>query len=275
MNKPLLRVDGLSISTKGGKEILKNISFDLAAGRSLGILGSSGSGKSTLALAIKGLLGDSISVSGSISFKGVEVVGCGISQGIGMIFQDISSSINPAFTINDQLSDVIMESQKIKKTKALMQAKEMLSSFGLGVLKGVAFYPYQLSGGMKQRFLAAMAIATEPSLLIADEPTSNLDIMTSANVLRSIDEYRKKSGCAYILISHDLSILREMVSDIIVMDKGEIIEAGPMRVVIDKPKSQAARKLVESELTIEGAGEFRLSRNAKQTKEGVSGVKGR
>lgn len=273
MSKPLLKVDDLSLSTKRGKEILKNVSLDLVEGGSLGLLGSSGSGKSTLALAIKGLTRNSFSMSGRIIFNGTELVRGKIKKEIGMIFQDVASSINPAFTVYDQLSDVISESKKVSKADARALAEEMLINFGIGSSSGSGSYPHQLSGGMKQRFLVAMGIATEPSLLIADEPSSSLDIFASTDVLKLIDEYRKSSGCALILISHDLSVLRAMVSDVAVMDEGRIKETGSLLEVIDHPKSDAAKLLVDSELTVERALELRLSRQDKQADKEVADVK--
>lgn len=276
MVKPLLEVDNLTVRIKkSSKVILNNVSFSLDSDRMIGVVGGSGSGKTTLALAVAGLLDDDLILEGRIVYKGTEISNKPIDRNkvrIGLIFQDAATSLNPVFKIGTQIADIIANRRNIKKREALTVTKKMLKAAGIEKEEVTGLYPHQLSGGMRQRAMIVMAVAGDPEILIADEPTSNLDIITRNKVLDLIDQYRLKSGCGAIMISHDLSLIEKTARDAVVIYDGRIVEQRPVEDLIARPRHPFSVALVESRLTIARAAELKASRTVKERYQDVGNI---
>jgi len=210
------------------------VSFALEAGRTLGIVGESGCGKSVTALSIMGLLPQPPGrvAGGEILFEGRDLLKLDAAQlrelrgdRISMIFQEPMSSLNPAFTIGDQIAEVLLRHRKFSRKEAKNRAIEMLRRVRIpSPERRYDDYPHRLSGGMRQRAMIAMALACEPKLLIADEPTTALDVTIQAQILELMRSLREETGAAIILITHDLGVIAELADDVAVMYAGRIVE---------------------------------------------------
>lgn len=247
----LLSVRNLSVNfstSHGVVKALRNVSFDLKAGESLGFVGESGSGKSVTSLAIFDLLASNAIVeSGEILFetrKGprdifkmteaekLDLRGAEIS----MIFQDPMSSLNPCFTVEDQIGEVLRVHQGLAKSQLRSRTVELLQQVGIPDPQSrLKNYPHELSGGMSQRVMIAMAIACNPKLLIADEPTTALDVTIQKQILSLLQNLRREKQMALILVSHDLGVIAQNTDHLLVMYAGEIVEEGKSSEVIKKP----------------------------------------
>jgi peptide/nickel transport system ATP-binding protein len=222
---------------------VNGISLDLAEGESLGIVGETGAGKTTTALAILGLLPKPTGKiqRGKIVFEGKDLVKSTEAEmrkirgnRISMIFQDPMTSLNPIFTIGDQISEVIEIHSELSREEALKRAAEMLEL--VGIPRGrMNEYPHQFSGGMKQRVVIAMALACNPRLLLADEPTTALDVTIQAQVLRMMRNLREKFNTSLILISHDLGVVAQICEKVAIMYAGELMEYGAIGDVFEHP----------------------------------------
>jgi peptide/nickel transport system ATP-binding protein len=222
---------------------VNGLDLDLIQGESLGLVGETGAGKTTTALALMGLLPKPTGrvTSGSISFDGTEIVGAEETElqkirgnQISMIFQDPMTSLNPIFTIGDQIAEVIEIHNKVGKGESEKRAGDMLEL--VGIPRGrMTEYPHQFSGGMKQRVVIAMALACNPKLLLADEPTTALDVTIQAQVLRMIRNLKEKLDTSLILISHDLGVVAQICEKVAIMYAGEIMEYGLLADVFHKP----------------------------------------
>jgi len=213
------------------------------AGKTLGIVGESGSGKSVSAMSILKLLdGNGYIDSGTITFKGRNLAECTMNDmyqirgnEISVIFQEPMTSLNPVYTIEKQLNEVYLTHQKLTKKEASAKSLEMLKSVKIpnpeAVLKQ---YPHQLSGGMRQRVMIAMALACEPSLLIADEPTTALDVTIQAQILKLMNELKKEKGTSILFITHDLGVINQMADEVAVMYCGQVVEMCASRVIFTK-----------------------------------------
>lgn len=229
----LLNVQHLNLSI-GKTPILKGISFDLEAGRILGIVGESGSGKSITALSILQLLPNGTTWDGVISFDGQDIKAfseddfCDLrGNDISMIFQEPMTALNPVKTIGDQVSESIRIHTGKSRTEADQLARETLNRVELPESEfPLSRYPHDLSGGQRQRVMIAMAIALQPKLLIADEPTTALDVTTQAEILDLLQKLVKEDGLSLMLITHDLAVVAQMADDVLVMKDGEIVEQG-------------------------------------------------
>ncbi|BCN30175.1 ABC transporter ATP-binding protein [Anaeromicropila herbilytica] len=228
---------------KGTVKAVNGVSYSVDEGKTLGIVGESGSGKSVSAMSILKLLdGNGRIDSGSIIFNGrdlADVKGndmCKIrGNDISVIFQEPMTSLNPIFTIERQLSEPFMVHQKMSKKEARKQAVEMLRSVKIPNPESVAKqYPHQLSGGMRQRVMIAMALACQPKLLIADEPTTALDVTIQAQILKLMNELKKERGTSILFITHDLGVINEMADDVAVMYCGQVVEKAPVRTIFGK-----------------------------------------
>jgi peptide/nickel transport system ATP-binding protein len=239
---PLLTVKDLRVAFEGDRgrltQAVNGTSFALAGGRTLGIVGESGCGKSVTALAIMRLLTEAgTRVSGSIRFEGRELVGLPERQmrdlrgnRLAMIFQEPMTSLNPSFTIGDQVAEVLVRHRGLAAAAARRSAIDMLARVRISSPAARADeYPHKLSGGMRQRVMIAMALACAPALLIADEPTTALDVTIQAQILDLIGNLREETGAAIILITHDLGVVAETCDDVLVMYTGEIVEQAPTR----------------------------------------------
>ena len=239
---PLLTVKDLRVAFEGDRgrltQAVDGTSFALVGGRTLGIVGESGCGKSVTALAIMRLLTEAgTRISGSIRFEGRELVGLPERQmrdlrvnRLAMIFQEPMTSLNPSFTIGDQVAEVLVRHRGLAAAAARRSAIDMLARVRIPSPAARADeYPHKLSGGMRQRVMIAMALACAPALLIADEPTTALDVTIQAQILDLIGKLREETGAAIILITHDLGVVAETCDDVLVMYTGEIVEQAPAR----------------------------------------------
>lgn len=229
----------------GTTQILNKISFDIRAGESLGIVGESGCGKSMTALSIMRLLqSPPARIEGSIEFCGTNLLQLPMSEmrrirgnKISMVFQDPMTALNPAFTIGTQLGEVFRLHQGLDKAQARERAIEMLRMVGVAMPeKRIKDYPYQMSGGMRQRVMIAMALSCRPELLIADEPTTALDVTIQAQVLDLMRNLRSEIGTAIAFITHDLGVVSEMCERAIVLYCGEIMEEAETKEIFRAPK---------------------------------------
>lgn len=263
---PLLSVRDLSIrfATRGGDvDVVHKASFDLAAGETLALVGESGSGKSVTALSILQLLNphQASYPSGSIQFKGEEILGAPPvvmqrmrGDQISMIFQEPMTSLNPLHTIEKQLNEVLLIHRGLNKQAARDRSLELLSLVGLDqVAERLGAYPHQLSGGQRQRVMIAMALANEPDVLIADEPTTALDVTVQAQILALLKELQEKLGLAILLITHDLTVVKNVAHRVCVMRHGKLLETGNTRSVFANPTHPYTQELIDSEPRGRGA----------------------
>lgn len=265
----LLSVENLHTSfftASGEVKAVNGVSFNLDEGKVLGIVGESGSGKSVTAYSIMQILSNpGRIVSGSIKFRGQELVGSGEEvmrtirgNKISIIFQDPMTSLNPVFTIGDQLMEAILLHTDADKKQAHDRAVELLKLVGVNEPeKRVRQYPHEFSGGMRQRVMIAMALACNPDILIADEPTTALDVTIQAQILDLMKDLQKKLGMAIILITHDLGVIADMCDEVIVMYAGSICERGTVDEIFYNPKHEYTKGLLRS-LPVIGRDKERL-----------------
>ena len=236
----------------------KEFSFTLDRGETLALVGESGSGKSVTALSILQLLPYPLAMHGaqsSIRFAGEELIGAtpdALRQvrgdRIAMIFQEPMTSLNPLHTIERQIGEILLVHRRMSARAAGERILELLRMVQLPNAEGrLGAYPHQLSGGQRQRVMIAMAIANEPDILIADEPTTALDVTIQANILALLRDLRDRLGMALLLITHDLTIVRKMAERVCVMTEGEIVEAGPAAAIFDRPRHPYTKRLLAAE----------------------------
>jgi oligopeptide/dipeptide ABC transporter ATP-binding protein len=241
------------------------VSFQLKRGETLGIVGESGSGKSVTALSIMRLLDipPAEIVEGSeIWFDGKEILSLPLDRmrrlrgsEMAMIFQEPLTSLNPVFTVGDQISEQVRLHLKVSKREAWDRAIESLRLVGINSPeRRVRQYPHELSGGMRQRVMIAMALSCEPKLLIADEPTTALDVTIQAQILELLKSIQQRTGSALMLITHDLGVVAEMVNNVTVMYAGEVVESGTVHEVLLEPRAPYSMGLLESIPTVEKRG---------------------
>ena len=263
----LLEVNDLHTSffTPAGEvKAVNGVSFYLDHGKVLGIVGESGSGKSVTAYSIMQILEKTGKItSGSIKYEGQELVGIG-EQGmkkirgnkISIIFQDPMTSLNPTYTIGHQLMEAILLHTDRNKKQARERAVEMLRLVNINEPeKRMNQYPYEFSGGMRQRIMIAMALACEPDILIADEPTTALDVTIQAQILELMQSLQKELGMAIIMITHDLGVVAQMCDEVIVMYAGSICEQGTADEIFYNPKHEYTKGLMRSIPTVDNDGE--------------------
>lgn len=257
MNGPLLEVSQLSVTAqtaRGTYDAVRGVDLELAAGEAVAVVGESGSGKSLTALAIAGLLGEKLSVTGSVRFAGTELIGMPDAQRrtfagrrIGFIFQEPMSSLHPILTVGQQIEEGLRAHFDLTRRQRADRVRELLSTVGLTKTRDVAGDRIgQLSGGMRQRVMIAMAIACEPQLVIADEPTTALDVTLQRQVIDLLASLRERLGLALMLITHDLGVVAETCSRSVVMYGGEVVESGPTDVLLSHPAHEYTRALIAS-----------------------------
>jgi peptide/nickel transport system ATP-binding protein len=245
----LLEVRGLRthFAVEGGEfRAVDGVSFSVDAGRILGIVGESGCGKSVTSLSIMGLvpLPPGRIAGGEILFDGVDLLKLPADalrdlrgNKIAMIFQEPMTSLNPAFTIGDQIEEVVLRHRKLDRNAARAHAIEMLRRVRIPAPeRRIDDYPHKLSGGMRQRAMIAMALACDPKLLIADEPTTALDVTIQAQILDLLRRLRDETGAAIILITHDLGVIAELAQDVLVMYGGAVVERAPVEALFATPQ---------------------------------------
>lgn len=245
-----------SFTTDHGEvQAVNGVSFNLDAGKVLGIVGESGSGKSVTAYSIMQILADNGRItSGEILYKGEDISRWGESKMqdfrgkcCSIIFQDPMTSLNPVFTIGSQIAEAVLLHTKSSKHEAMEKALEMLKLVGINEPeKRLKQYPYELSGGMLQRVMIAMALACEPDILIADEPTTALDVTIQAQILELMQSLQKKLGMAIIMVTHDLGVIAEMCDEIVVMYGGRFCERGTADEIFYNPRHEYTRGLLRS-----------------------------
>jgi oligopeptide/dipeptide ABC transporter ATP-binding protein len=246
---PLLRVAGLSLRFDGGPadlNLVDNVSFSVGPGKTLCLVGESGCGKSVTALALMGLLPTPPAriVSGIAKFEGRDLLALPEKEKadlrgdrMAMIFQEPMTSLNPAFTVGDQIAEGIVRHRRISKADATGKALDMLKKVRIPAPeKRLKAYPHELSGGMRQRVMIAMALANDPQLLIADEPTTALDVTIQAQILTLVQRLQEETGTAMILITHDLGVVAEVADEVAVMYAGQVVETGSVEAIFEDPQ---------------------------------------
>ncbi len=260
MTETLLTADNLSVYFGSGERevrAVRNISFEIGRGETLALVGESGSGKSVSALSILQLLPYPLArhPGGSIRFAGEELIGCpeaalrGVrGNRIAMIFQEPMTSLNPLHTIEKQIGEILKVHKGLGRTEARSRIVDLLNQVGLPEAESrLQAYPHQLSGGQRQRVMIAMALANDPELLIADEPTTALDVTIQAQILKLLKDLQRERGMSILLITHDIGIVRKVSDRVAVMTEGEIVETGPTAEIFDNPRHDYTRHLLAAE----------------------------
>ncbi|HMQ40225.1 MAG TPA: ABC transporter ATP-binding protein [Paracoccus sp. (in: a-proteobacteria)] len=234
---------------------VRGVSFHIGRGETVALVGESGSGKSVTALSTVQLLGDAAHLEGSVKYEGAELVGADPAKlrairgnDISFIFQEPMTSLNPLHTLEKQLSESIALHQGLKGAPARARVLELLNRVGIRDPESrLADYPHQLSGGQRQRVMIAMALANRPELLIADEPTTALDVTIQAQILDLLAELKREEGLSMLFISHDLGLVRRIADRVCVMKDGEIVEQGPVEAIFADPRHPYTKKLLAAE----------------------------
>jgi len=235
-------------------QAVNGIDFDVEAGETLAVVGESGAGKSQLVMAIMGLLAENGSATGRAEFEGRDLMQMSAKElnrirgrQIAMIFQDPMTSLNPFLTIEKQMTEVVIHHQGLRKNEARAHAVEMLRAVRIpDPEERVKQYPHEYSGGMRQRVMIAMGLLCEPDLLIADEPSTALDVTVQAQITQLVGELRDKSNMSVILITHDLAVVAEICDRIIVMYAGEMVETGTVEDIFYRPRHPYTQGLLAS-----------------------------
>jgi len=258
--KPLLDVQHLSVTFGGPSPAVDDVSFQMAAGETLGLVGESGSGKSVTAFSILRLLQPPGRISGgSVMFQGRDLLTLPESEmrevrgaGISLIFQEPMTALNPVMRVGDQIGEALLVHGKATRAEARTRAVELLDAVKIpDAARRVRDYPHQLSGGMRQRVMIAIALACRPPLVIADEPTTALDVTIQAQVLELLRELKARYNLALLLITHDFGVIAEMADRVAVMFKGKLVEHGPVRDILRHPSHEYTRTLLAA---VPGAG---------------------
>ncbi|MEP3783769.1 ABC transporter ATP-binding protein [Ascidiaceihabitans sp.] len=254
----LLQVKDLKVGFRQDGTLIqavKGVSFDVHRGEVVALVGESGSGKSVSALSTVSLLGDSAEVSGSVTYDGQEMIGADArllrkvrGNDISFIFQEPMTSLNPLHTIEKQLTESIALHQGIIGPDARARVLDMLNKVGIRDAESrLGSYPHQLSGGQRQRVMIAMALSNKPDILIADEPTTALDVTIQAQILELLADLKDEEGMGLLFITHDLGIVRRIADRVCVMQHGEIVETGPTKDIFDNPQHPYTKKLLGAE----------------------------
>ncbi|HTM78384.1 MAG TPA: ABC transporter ATP-binding protein [Devosia sp.] len=254
MTAPLLSISDLTVRF-GAHEAAHNVSFDIAPGETVALVGESGSGKSVTALSILKLLPPTAALSGVITFKGKNLLAVSAGElravrgnDISMIFQEPMTSLNPVHTIGRQIGEVLAIHKGLRANAARARSIDLLEQVGIPDAAGrLESYPHQLSGGQRQRVMIAMALANEPDLLVADEPTTALDVTVQAQILALLKDLQQRLGMAMLFITHDLGIVKRIADRVCVMTEGQIVETGPVTQVFEHPQHAYTRHLLAAE----------------------------
>ncbi len=270
MTTPLLDVSHLTTTFKtpdGQVNAVNDVSFQLYPGESLGIVGESGSGKTQVFMSLMGLLADNGKTEGSARFLGQELLGQPVHKlnslrgnQISLIFQDPMTSLNPFLKVSRQLTEVLMEHKGLSKNEARARSLDMLAKVGIPEPeKRFDMYPHEFSGGMRQRVMIAMALLCQPQMLIADEPTTALDVTIQAQILRLMGDLKQEMNTSIVMITHDLGVVAGLCDRVLVMYGGRIVEAGPVREIFYAPKHPYTRGLLASMPRLDEKGETHLN----------------
>jgi oligopeptide/dipeptide ABC transporter ATP-binding protein len=281
-SEKILEVRNLKTSfftEEGEVKAVDDVSFDVFRGQTLGIVGESGCGKSVTSLSIMRLIPNppGRTVGGQILYKGKDLLGLTPAEmrkirgnEISMIFQEPMTSLNPVFTIGNQLSEAIALHQDLSPSAVEEKSVEMLKLVGIPAPeKRIRDYPHQLSGGMRQRVMIAMALSCNPQVLIADEPTTALDVTIQAQILDLLRDLQQKVGMGLILITHDLGVVAEMAHQVVVMYAGRVVEQGGVREVFKNPKMPYTRGLLNSVPTLSQDPTGKVKKKRLETIPGI------
>jgi len=262
---PLLSVRNLTVDFPGAdgasRRILDDVSFEVGAGESLGLVGESGSGKTMSALAVMGLLPwPGRQTGGQILWEGMDLASAGVEKrrrlrgvGMGMIFQEPLSSLNPVMTCGDQVSEALRDEARLSKAAARARAVELLAKVGIpDPARRAADYPHQMSGGMRQRVMIAMALALSPRLLIADEPTTALDVTIQAQILELLQRLCEEEKLALLLITHNFGVVARLTQRVVVLNGGRVMEAAPTAELLAAPKHDYTKALLAAVPRLDG-----------------------
>ncbi len=266
----LLVIDNLTVSfptDDGPVNAVRGVSYTLHSGEAMGIVGESGSGKSVSSMAVMGLLPSNAQIAGSVRFRGQELIGMSEKQytairgdKIAMIFQDPLTSLNPVYTVGKQIAEAVLAHNDVSKRAARDRAIELLSVVGIPFPEQrVDNYPHELSGGMRQRIVIAIAMANNPDVIIADEPTTALDVTVQAQVLEALEAARAETGAALVLITHDLGVIAGHAERICVMYAGKLVETGTVEDVFYRPRMPYTLGLLGSLPRLDRAERQRLT----------------
>jgi ABC-type dipeptide/oligopeptide/nickel transport system ATPase component len=261
--EPLLWVRDLNVQHPGGVGAVRGASFELATGEILGIVGESGSGKTQLLLSLLGLTERGAQVSGSARFRGEELIGMREArlrtlrgERIAMIFQDPMTALNPYLRVGRQLTEVLAAHRRMRGRAAQRRAQELLEAVHINEPRHrLQQFPHELSGGMRQRVMIAMALLCEPQILLADEPTTALDVTVQAQILALLRELRERRGTAIVLVTHDFGVIAETADRVLVMQQGRIIEQAEVQTLFDAPREQYTAELLRATRAFELAAE--------------------
>ena len=260
MNDPILSVKLLSIVIRqesGEKRLLDSVNFDIRSNSIMALVGASGSGKTTIGLAILRLLPDAMRVKeGKILWLGQDLFALSAEsmrrkrgKEIAMVFQEPLNAFNPVFTVGYQIEEVLKEHTTLSSSGRWGRVLELLNEVEIDDPNRVARqYPHQLSGGMRQRAMIAQAIAASPSLVIADEPTSNLDVTIQAKIMELFRKLRQQKKISILLISHDLGMVKELADEVVILAEGRPVEAGKVSEVLERPKHPFTEKILKASL---------------------------
>ncbi len=281
-DEKILEVKSLQTSfftEEGEVKAVDDVSFDVYRGKTLGIVGESGCGKSVTSLSIMRLIPSPPGkiVSGQILYRGKDLLKLDLSEmrkirgnEISMIFQEPMTSLNPVFTVGNQICEAIALHQSLPKSEIRNKAIEMLRLVGIpSPEKRIDDYPHQLSGGMRQRVMIAMALSCNPNVLIADEPTTALDVTIQAQILDLLRDLQEKVGMAIILITHDLGVVAEVADEVMVMYAGRVAEQGTVREIFKNPKHPYTRGLLNSIPTLSKDPTGKLKKGRLETIPGI------
>lgn len=269
MNSPVLQVTDLNTTfatPEGDVKAVNNVSFNINRGETLGIVGESGSGKSQIFMSIMGLLARNGSAAGSVKVTGEEILGVPLAvlnkvrgARMSMIFQDPMTSLNPYLTVRRQMTEVLMTHKGLGEGAAAKVAIEMLDRVQIPEAgRRIGMYPHEFSGGMRQRVMIAMALLCGPELLIADEPTTALDVTVQAQILDLLLQLKRDTGMAIALITHDLGVIAGLADRVMVMYGGRVIEEAPVRDIFKRPQHPYTEGLLKSMPRLDEHGVTRL-----------------
>ena len=256
-----VQVRGLRIVSDAGTELVRGLDLDLGPGERLGLVGESGSGKTLTGLALLGLLPPGLTATGSIRLDGAELIGAPEralqrirGSRIAAVFQDPSSALDPLMRVGDQIARPVRRHRGLRgaelRAEVLAAAAEVRLPDPERLLRR---YPFELSGGQRQRVAIAMALACRPDVLLADEPTTALDVTVQATVLELLDDAVRRHGTSLVFVSHDLAVVAGIAERAIVLRRGEAVEEGPARRIVTAPEHDYTRRLVESARALESA----------------------
>jgi microcin C transport system ATP-binding protein len=252
VSRPLLDVQGLSVSF-AGNEVVRGINFSIAAGEKVALVGESGSGKTVSALSLLRLVGNA-DITGQALFQGSDLLAMPERElrairgrDIAMIFQEPMTALNPLMTVGQQIAEVVMLKMGLAKASAAQTAIDLLADTGIAEpQRRAGAYPHQLSGGQRQRAMIAMALACQPKLLLADEPTTALDVSLRGQILDLLADLQRRYGMAVLMITHDLNLVRRFVDRLVVMERGHVVEQGRTQDLFARPQQPYTQRLMTS-----------------------------